>query len=166
MLIYLPEVFHADIFAEDIRQPVFLYDLFDHEPCADPQAAAPRAPVLHLRDILIREVFEVVLVRLHLRRISVGFLPDSSSFGVCFLRRLIINTVVFIVDIVHSVFSAVGDLARRIGYIYQKSPFIGVFTPINIVTQNPYLCNTNRINTGFSWRQPSFRCKIYWKFTI
>ena len=60
---YQPEVFHANIFAEDVRQPVFLYDLFDHEPCADPQAAAPRAPVLNLRDILIREVFEVVLVR-------------------------------------------------------------------------------------------------------
>lgn len=24
----------------------------------------------------------------------------------------------------------------------------------------------NRIDTGFSWRQPSFRCKIYWKFTF
>ena len=54
-----------EILPEDIFKTALLYELLNHDPCADPQANAPSRLIFYFRDIFLREVLEIVLIRLH-----------------------------------------------------------------------------------------------------
>ncbi len=114
------EIFSIYIFTKDIRKLVFLNNLSDHQPGSDSEAAASHSSVNSFRDIFIREILEIVFIRLHPGRILLGFLTYGCSLRICFLRCLIIDPVVFVINIVHITLFSIGDFTIRFRYFYQK----------------------------------------------
>ena len=102
--------------ANDHAQKGLGHQLFDHDPRPDTQTAAPVASSLILRQLGIREIRQEVRVRIHHFRLILTFPADRSAFGYVILFIRLIDPVILIVDIDHTLDRPLVDLPFDLGY--------------------------------------------------
>ena len=104
--------------ADDLVDPAFHHQFFDHKPRPDAKAATPRIPALILGQFGVRKVGQKVWVRVHHLRIVLTLLADRSPLGyVVFFIRLI-DPVVLIVDIDHAIDRPLINFPFNFGYFH------------------------------------------------
>ncbi len=120
------KIFGSDIFFQNLCESIFLHDFTDHQPGSNTKTAAPFCTFIDFRKILIREVFQIVLIWNHHRWIRFISFSDCNSFRVSYIRAFCINSFVFIINILRFPLFSVSNLTGGYRNIYQKIKIHGI----------------------------------------
>ena len=125
--------------ADDPVQKALVHKLFDYDPCTDPQAAAPYSSSMIFRQFCIGEICQKVRVRIHHLRIIFALLSDRSPFWDVVLFIRLINPVVFVVDVDHTLDHPLVDLPFNLWYFHLK--IVIHLLDLSLVYKYVYLLN-------------------------
>ena len=105
---------------KDFLKAVIPYDLTNHHPCSHTKAAASIYPVFFFGQFRIREILQEIPVRQHLRGILMVPLSYRYPFGIRFLRILVINPIIFVINVFSPGLLSIRDFPMYYRYINLK----------------------------------------------